>query len=164
MLEYLRRRSAPSSNLLDIIAEVRTRWRFKLLMRGAVWVAGIGLLLLLTTASGLEWASFRPAAIVAGRVALAIALIASVAWFLVRPMRRRVTDEQVALYLEEHEPSLQATLVSAVEASRAGNPESAALVRRVVEPTFKPRCRCACRTTCRCPTRHSRCATSSTSW
>ena len=67
MLEYLRRRSAPSSNLLDIIAEVRTRWRFKLLMRGAVWVAGIGLLLLLTTASGLEWASFRPAAIVAGR-------------------------------------------------------------------------------------------------
>ena len=47
MLEYLRRRSAPSSNLLDIIAEVRTRWRLKLRVRGAVWVAGIGLLLLL---------------------------------------------------------------------------------------------------------------------
>ena len=34
------------------------------------------------------------------------------------PLRRKVTDEQVALYLEEHEPSLQATLLSAVEASQ----------------------------------------------
>ena len=60
-------------------------------------------------------------------------LLASVLWFIVRPLRRRVTDDQVALYLEEHEPSLQATLVSAVEASRTGHGESAALIRRVVE-------------------------------
>jgi hypothetical protein len=48
-----------------------------------------------------------------------------------------VTDEQVALYLEEHEPSLQATLLSAVEASRVGKPESAALVRRVIEQAIE---------------------------
>ena len=59
-------------------------------------------------------------------------------YFLVRPLRRRVTDEQVALYLEEHEPSLQATLVSAVEASREGaDPESAVLVRRLVEQALE---------------------------
>ena len=70
--------------------------------------------------------------VVAGR-ALAVVLLASVLWFIVRPLRRRVTDDQVALYLEEHEPSLEATLVSAVEASRTGHGESAALIRRVVE-------------------------------
>ena len=64
--------------------------------------------------------------------------LASVYYFLVRPLRRRVTDEQVALYLEEHEPSLQATLVSAVEASREGaDPESAVLIRRLVEQALE---------------------------
>ena len=57
-----------------------------------------------------------PARVAAGRRVAR----ASCCWFLVRPLRRQVTDEQVALYLEEHEPSLQATLLSAVEASRAG--------------------------------------------
>ena len=36
-------------------------------------------------------------------------------WFI-RPMRRRATDLQVALYVEEHEPSLQAAILSAVDA------------------------------------------------
>jgi hypothetical protein len=35
-------------------------------------------------------------------------------WFI-RPLRKRVSDEQVALYVEEHEPSLQAALLSAVD-------------------------------------------------
>ena len=70
----------------------------------------------------MEWARF----IAAPRSSLRASLIAAGAaarrspGSLVRPLRRRVTDEQVALYLEEHEPSLQATLLSAVEATRAG--------------------------------------------
>ena len=49
-----------------------------------------------------------------------------------------VSPRQVALYLEEHEPSLQATLLSAVETSQSGHvPESAALVRRVVEQAIE---------------------------
>ena len=44
----------------------------------------------------------------------------------------------MALYLEEHEPSLQATLLSAVESSRNGDRrESAALVRKVVEQAIE---------------------------
>ena len=39
------------------------------------------------------------------------------AYFLVRPMLKRVTDAQVALYLEEHEPSLQSAILSAVDAT-----------------------------------------------
>jgi hypothetical protein len=81
---------------------------------------------------------FTPAAIIAARIALPLGLIAAALWFVVRPLRRKVTDEQVALYLEEHEPALQATLLSAVESSRTGaTPESEALVRKVVEQAIE---------------------------
>ncbi len=43
-----------------------------------------------------------------------------VALWLVRPLRRRVTDMQVALYVEEHEPSLQAAILSAVDIGGTG--------------------------------------------
>jgi hypothetical protein len=137
MLEHLRSRSAPT-DLLGIIAEVRTRWRLKLALRGAVRVLAISLALFLIAAYTMEWARFNPVSIVAARVLLVVTLLTSVFWFLFRPLRRRVTDEQVALYLEEHEPSLQATLLSAVESSRAGHvPESTALVQRVVEQALE---------------------------
>ena len=68
-------------------------------------------------------------------------MAATVFFFLVRPLRWRVTDEQVALYLEEHEPSLQATLISAIEASRRGEtPLSPALVQRLVEQAIEACC------------------------
>ena len=56
--------------------------------------------------------------------------------FFVRPLMRRVTDEQVALYLEEHEPSLQAEIISAVEASRQPGTQST-LVKRLVESAIE---------------------------
>ena len=118
--EYLRRRSTPPTGLHQIINEVRGRWRMKLALRGVAWAAGVSVALFLLAAYAMEWARFTPVSIIGARVLLAAAILASIYYFLVRPLRRRVTDEQVALYLEEHEPSLQATLVSAVEASREG--------------------------------------------
>src|SRR5689334_4649940 len=97
----------PPTSLIDIIAGVRRRWRMKLAVRGAARVALVALLLLLLAASGLEWARFTTVSIIAARVGLLVALLASIYWFVVQPLRRRVSDEQVALYLEEHEPSLQ---------------------------------------------------------
>ena len=47
-----------------------------------------------------------------------------------RPLLRRVTDEQVALYLEEHEPSLQAAIISAVEVER-GEPREPTRSHRI---------------------------------
>ena len=137
MLEYLRRASMPT-DLLGIIAEVRRRWRLKLAIRGIVRILAILLAFFLVAAALMQWDRFSPLSIVSARVLLVLTLLASVFWFLVRPLRQRVTDEQVALYLEEHEPSLQATLLSAVESSRSGNEaESAALVKRVVEQALE---------------------------
>ena len=133
MLDNAQPRSASSNPVLDIIGEVRNRWRLKLALRGVLRVGLVAVVLILAAAFGIEQARFSPASVWAARGLLLAALAASGYWFLFRPLRRQVSDDQVALYLEEHEPSLQATLLSAVEASRAGNPESAALVRRVVE-------------------------------
>ena len=84
MLEHLRRRSPASNSLLAIISDVRSRWRIKLLMRGAVGMAGIAFAIFLVAAYGMEWARFSPASILAGRVILLAALIACALWFLVR--------------------------------------------------------------------------------
>ena len=97
----------------------------------------MAVVLILAAAYGIERARSSPASVWAARGLLLAALAASGYWFLLRPLRRRVTDDQVALYLEEHEPSLQATLLSAVEASRTGHRESAALVQRVVEQAIE---------------------------
>ena len=125
----------PSSELVEIIRQVRRRWRMKLALRGALGVVAVGLLVLVLSALGLESWRFTPGAIITFRVILGVALVGLVGYLLVRPLMRSASDEQVALYLEEHEPSLQAGIISAVEAGHGGadSPYSATLVRKLVE-------------------------------
>src|SRR5580765_6172257 len=129
------RRTDSASELVDIIHEVRRRWRMKLALRGAMGVAGLGVIILLLSAYGLESWRFTPGAIITFRVIVGLALVGLIGYLLVRPLMRQATDEQVALYLEEHEPSLQAAIISAVESERglSGSPFSATLIRRLVE-------------------------------
>ena len=131
------RRSEHPSDLIAAIHEIRRRWRYKLMLKGAVGVLGLGVAALVLSAWGLESWRFSAGSIVTFRVLVAIALASLIGWFLVRPLFWRVSDEQVALYLEEHEPSLQAEIISALEASRLAesdnSPHSKVLVRRLVE-------------------------------
>ncbi len=124
--------------LQSVIRSVRRRWRTRHLLRGGAVVMAAVLIALVVSVAGLEVTRFSPTAVVTfrwmawGGVALALA------FFVVRPLLRRVTDEQVALYLEEREPSLGASVLGAVEAERqAGNALSPELldqlVRRAVE-------------------------------
>jgi len=128
-----------NSELIGVIREVRRRWRMKLALRGALGVFGLGLIVFLLSAYGLESWRFTPAAIVTFRIVLGVALLGLIAYMLVRPLLRQATDEQVALYLEEHEPSLQAAIISAVEAGRdlGDSVFSATLVRRLVESAIQ---------------------------
>src|SRR5687768_5672723 len=124
--------SPTDSDLIGIIRQIRRRWRMKLALRGAVLVAALAVVVFVGAAFGLESWRFAPGAILTLRIALPIALLALIGIFFVRPLLRQATDEQVALYLEEHEPSLQAEIISAVEASRAPGAQSG-LVKRLVE-------------------------------
>jgi uncharacterized protein DUF4175 len=124
--------------LVDVIRGVRNRWRMRLAARGAVVVLAGTILVLLLSASGLESFRFSPAAIISFRLIAIAAFLGLVAWAFVRPLRRRVSDSQVAMYLEECDPTLEAAIISAVEASNAENPShSPRLVEKLVEQAIE---------------------------
>src|SRR5689334_18789555 len=107
-------------DLVGIIRNVRRRWRARLFLRGAIIVV-VGAFVALTLASvGLQTYKFSPSSVTVFRVATLAVFAALIVRWLVRPMRRRVTDMQVALCVEEHEPSLQAAILSAVDIGGAG--------------------------------------------
>ena len=121
------------AELVDVIRQVRARWRAKLALRGAVVVVAGSLLALFLSARGLEAFKFSSPSIVAFRLVTFAVFAALALYWLLGPLMRRVSDAQVALYLEERDPSLQAAILSAVEATaasgdEAARPHSAALV------------------------------------
>jgi hypothetical protein len=125
------------NELVEVISGVRNRWRQRLALRGAVVVVAGTVLALLLFASGLESLRFAASAIIAFRVIAFAVFIGLVAYAFVRPLRRRVTDSQVAMYLEESNPQLEAAIISAIEATRLAesgdSPHSPRLVEKLVE-------------------------------
>ena len=124
--------------ILRAIRHVRNRWRLRVALRSIAVLVAAALGTLLASSYGLELMKFSPGAIIGFRIVTYIALLAAGWWFFIRPIARRVSDEQVALYLEEHEPSLQAAVLSAVEETRKGERDRAAdhspeLVTRLLE-------------------------------
>src|SRR5437762_24030 len=123
------------TRLVNVIRSVRNRWRLKLAMRGAVVVVAGTVLALLLSASGLESFRFSAAAIIAFRIVSVAVFVGLLIYGFVWPLRRRVTDSQVAMYLEESDPTLESAIISAVEATvDGGSPDhSPQLVERLVQ-------------------------------
>ena len=96
-----------------LIREVRTRWRRRALVQGAAIALGVfalwgtGLLLLHGLVSPGVWL----AALISG----VLIVSATVAWYVVRPAIRPISDRDVALYVEERLPVLEDRLNAAVE-------------------------------------------------
>src|SRR5687767_60102 len=105
----------PRQELVSVIRRVRARWRTKLLLRGGVIVLAGGLAALILASFGLQTYKFSPTSVVALRIATLTVFALLLLLWLLRPLTRRVNDLQVALYIEEHEPSLQAAILSAVD-------------------------------------------------
>ncbi|MCA1584240.1 MAG: hypothetical protein LC791_05520 [Acidobacteria bacterium] len=124
------------TELTAIIKQVRRRWRIKLAMVGLVQWLAAAIVLLLVAAYALETFKFTPEAIVTGRITTGVLLVALAGWFVVRPQWRQVDDERVALYLEEHEPSLDSVMLSALDAHGAES-RSLALTNRVIEAALE---------------------------
>ena len=126
--------------ILRVVRQVRRRWRLKLLLRGlALTVAGV-LATFLISASSLEALRFAPGAVTGMRILLWVVVAYFLARWIFWPLLRPVTDERVALYLEEHEPSLQSRVLTAVESARGGRFANTELSREVVRRAVR-RCR-----------------------
>ena len=101
-----------------IIEDVRKRYKLRVILKGTAIILAVGLATFVLFAWGLEALRFPRSGIIASRV-VGWGLIAGLAWYyLVRPLRRKLTDEQVALYLEEHEPILKTSMMGAVAAEQ----------------------------------------------
>jgi len=126
------------AEIFRAIRHVRNRWRLRVALRGVAVLLAAALGTLVVSSWGLEVYRFTPAAIITFRILTYGALLGFGWWFCIRPVSRRVSEEQVALYVEEHEPSLQATVLSAVEEAQKGDRAAAfdhspELVHRLIE-------------------------------
>jgi hypothetical protein len=118
--------------LLELVQRVRARWRMRVALQGLALVFGLGLLWLVMGAWVLHSLRFSAGAVSAFRVLAWVLAGFAVIRYVVLPLLRRVTDAQVARYIEEHEPGLEALLVSAVEQANASEPASTNLAEAVV--------------------------------
>lgn len=129
-------RKVSRTEVLRVIRSVRRRWRFGVGLRGMAMVLGTTGLVVFLSAMGLEQLRFSADAVFWFRLLTWSTLAATILLFVVRPLLRRVTDEQVALYLEENEPSLDHVVVSALEADEIAS-VSPALSRGLVEMALR---------------------------
>ncbi len=107
---------ANHNEVMRVVRRVRLRWRIRIAIRGMAIVLGSGLAGFLLSTVGLERLHFTPQAVIGFRVALWLVVFSIAARFLVWPLLRRVSDERAVLYLEEHEPSLDASMLAALDA------------------------------------------------
>ena len=120
-------RDGLTGGILPIIRKVRRRWRLRILMGGTSLVAATALLAFGLSAWGLEALRFSPAAVTAFRITSWLVVGALTAWYVIRPLVRKVSDQQVALYLEEHEPTLEAAILGAMEVQPQAAPHGVGL-------------------------------------
>ena len=106
--------------LFAFIADARRRWKLRVALRGTAWLAVTVLAVVVLASWWMDRLRFTPFAIVAASVVVWL-VAAMVAWRALRPLRRRISDAEVALYLEEHEPALGGAMLAAVEHARGEN-------------------------------------------
>ncbi len=108
-------------NIDALVQQVRTRYHRRNLLRGGA-INLLALLVCLTTL--FFWypaLAERPVTLLLAALAATAGMVWVLAKFLVRPALRTLSDEQIALFIEEHIPDLEDRLNSAVEAAPAGN-------------------------------------------
>jgi hypothetical protein len=117
-------------DLLTTIRRVRGRWKLALVLRGAIICVAALVLLIAMSAIGFAELGLTARTVTAFRWAVGLAALTVFAIAVLLPAFRTVSDERVALYIEEREPALQSVLISAIE--NAGHPQNG-LVRALVE-------------------------------
>src|SRR5678816_2284137 len=119
---------APHEELLQKIGIVRSRWKTFLWLRGLAWVLGVTVVSLLIGLTLANSNSISGWTVKGLQLALVAAVVATVIRALVIPLRRTPTDTQLARFIEEKNPGLNDSLVSAVDAIKNARPEQLTFV------------------------------------
>ena len=130
--------------LMSVIRRVRARWRLKVALRGMAMLVVAGFAAFAISVWGMDYFLYGERAVEIFRWLAYLTLIALAVRLLVVPLAQRVSRRQVALYVEEHEPTLRASVLSAVELGpvQQGSPAdsdrvSPELQRRVLEDAIE---------------------------
>ena len=130
---------APHEELLQKIGIVRSRWKAFLWLRGLAWVLGVTVVALLIGLALTNSHGMSAWTLNAVRLGMLAAVVATIIKALVIPLRRTPTDTQLARFIEEKNPGLKDSLVSAVDAIKNARPEQLTFVhlltRDVLERT-----------------------------
>src|SRR5882672_894075 len=106
-----------SDQLIGIISAVRKRRNLLIVLRGlAITIAATAAMLVITALAAYRF-RFNTAALVSLRIFAALSVIAAVYFALVRPLRRRASDAQLARLVEEKHSGIEDCFVSAIEFS-----------------------------------------------
>ena len=125
-------------SLLSRVRQVRRKWRLQALLRGVSLLLACTIALLILGVWGADLFGFKPSAVWAMRVLIGAASVYVAYRFFLSPLLRRVSDVQVAQYIEERYPQLQDRLVTAVELGEQSKPDGGMLemlVRDALEQT-----------------------------
>src|SRR6476646_9253141 len=112
--------SIPSEQLIGVVRGVRNRYRTKRALRGAAITVAVSWAILAASAYVMNASRYSDGAVLGTRIVSLLSILAVAIWFIVRPLLPKFGDDQVALYLEEHEHSLKASVITAVEMQRPG--------------------------------------------
>src|SRR5687768_8444609 len=102
-------------NLLSRIRLVRRKWRMQILIKGLALFLVSAVATLVLGVWGADLFGFRPAAVWLLRLLTGAAVVYVAVRFLYLPLRRQISDVQVAQYIEERYPQLEDRLITAVE-------------------------------------------------
>src|SRR5215510_5835289 len=106
-----------SEPLIGIISAVRKRRNLLTVLRGlAITIVVTAAMLVIAGLAAYRF-RFNTAALVSLRIFAVLSVVAVVYFALVRPLRRRVSDAQLALLVEEKHPGIEDRFVSAIEFS-----------------------------------------------
>ena len=103
------------AQLLDVVRGVRNRWRTRHMLHGATIVAAGAFVLLVAASYVMELFRYAEPAVVASQIVAVLGIVALAIRFVALPAMSKAGDASVALYVEEHEPTLDGALVTAVE-------------------------------------------------
>jgi hypothetical protein len=104
-----------NQSLMSRIRMVRRRWRMQRVAKGLAFFLVATIALLLLGIWGADLFGFKPAAVWAMRLITGGAAAYIAYRFFVVPLRRRISDVQIAQYIEERYPHLQDRLITAIE-------------------------------------------------
>ena len=109
--------TADRQHLQTTIRQVRRRFKSIASIRGLAWWLGLSLLAVAAAVTAVDTWNYGQRVLVLARWTSLLVIGLSLAWLVVRPLVRRISDVRIARTIEERYPQLQDRLVTATELS-----------------------------------------------